>query len=78
MQRVLIPWSNVRTPGISAVVVTSETHTTDPIVDVSHTAVEELLAAFAAFCGAWQQGDRHGCALVAPLLTKHGVAPLPL
>jgi hypothetical protein len=78
MKRVLIPWSCIRTPGISAVVVTSEMLATDPIVTVPHAAVDELLAAFSAFCGSWQQGDRHGCAIVAPLLARHGVLPVPL
>lgn len=78
MQRVLIPWSRIHTPGISAVVVADDVSTADPIVTIPHAAADELIAAFAAFCGSWQQGDRHGCALVAPLLTRHGVAPLPL
>jgi len=78
MQRVLIPWSKIHTPGISAVVLVDDVSTADPIVTVPHAAADELSAAFAAFCGSWQQGDRHGCALVAPLLTKHGVALLPL
>jgi hypothetical protein len=78
MQRVLIPWSRIHTPGISALVLVDDVHTADPIVTVPHAAVDELIAAFAAFCGSWQQGDRHGCALVAPLLTRHGVAALPL
>jgi len=53
-------------------------HTGDPIIEVPHSAVDELIAAFSAFCSSWQQGDRHGCAIVTPLLTKYGVAPLPL
>ncbi len=78
MKRILIPWSQVRIPGVSAVVVKDELHTGDPIIEVPHSAVDELIAAFSAFCSSWQQGDRHGCAIVTPLLTKYGVAPLPL
>ena len=78
MQRVLIPWSKIHTPGISAVIVVDDIYTADPIATVPHAAADELIAAFTAFCDSWQQGDRYGCALVAPLLTRHGVAPLPL
>ena len=78
MQRILIPWSQVRIPGVSAVVVKGELQTSDPIIEVPHSTVDELMAAFSAFCGSWQQGDRHACAILTPLLTKHGVAPLPL
>ena len=78
MQRVLIPWSKIHTPGISALVLVDDLPTADPIVTVPHAAADELIAAFAAFCGSWQQGDRRGCALVAPFLTRYGVAPLPL
>ena len=76
--RILLPWSKIHTPGISAVEITDETHSADPIVDVPHSAAAELTAAFAAFCGSWQQGDRHGCTIVSPFLTKYGVTPLPL
>ena len=78
MQRVLIPWSKIHTPGITAVILVDDVSTADPVVTVPHAAADELIAAFAAFCGSWQQGDRRGCALVAPLLSRHGVAPLPL
>jgi len=78
MQHVLIPWSQIRTPGVNAMVVTDEVQTSDPIIAVPHAAVEELIAAFSAFCGSWQQGDRHGCAILTPLLTRHGIVPLPL
>ena len=78
MKRVLIPWSQVSIPGVSAVVLKDEIHTGDPVIEVPHSAVDELIAAFMAFCAAWQQGDRHGCAIVAPLLTRHGLVPLPL
>ena len=76
--RILLPWSKIHIPGISAVEITGDTHGTDPIVDVPHSAAAELIAAFAAFCGSWQQGDRHGCTIVSPFLTKYGVTPLPL
>ena len=76
--RILLPWSKIHIPGISAVEITDDLLGTDPIVDVPHSAAAELTAAFAAFCGSWQQGDRHGCAIVSPFLTKYGVTPLPL
>ena len=76
--RLLLPWSKIRTPGISAIEITDDTPSADPIVEVPQNAAAELTAAFAAFCGSWQQGDRRGCAIVAPLLAKHGVLPVPL
>jgi hypothetical protein len=76
--RLLLPWSKIHTPGISAIEITDDTTGTDPVVDLPRCAAAELTAAFAAFCGSWQQGDRHGCAIVSPLLTKYGVTPLPL
>jgi hypothetical protein len=78
MKRILLPWSKVGTPGITAEVVEGDVQTDDPIVEVPHGAAVELAAAFAAFCGSWQQGDARACAMVAPLLAKYGVAPLPL
>jgi hypothetical protein len=76
--RILLPWSKIDIPGVSAIQITDDMHSTDPIVDVLHSAAAELVAAFAAFSGSWQQGDMHGCAIVSPFLTKYGVTPLPL
>ena len=76
--RILLPWSKIEIPGIAAIEITDDTPGTDPIVDLPHSAAAELTAAFAAFCGSWQQGDRHGCTIVSPFLTKYGVTPLPL
>lgn len=78
MTRILLPWSKACTPGITVEVVEGDIQTSDPIIELSHRGAMELAAAFAAFCGSWQQGDRRGCAMVAPLLAKYGVAPLPL
>jgi hypothetical protein len=44
MQRIILPWSQARTPGINAEVVTDEVPTTDPIIIVSHAAVGEVRA----------------------------------
>jgi hypothetical protein len=76
--RILLPWSKIDIPGVTAIEITDDMHRADPIVDVPHSAAAELTAAFAAFCGSWQQGDRHGCAIVSPFLTKYGITPLPL
>ena len=76
--RILLPWSKIGIPGVSAIEITDDTPCTDPIIDVLRSAAAELTAAFAAFCGSWQQGDRHGCAIVSPFLTKYGVTSLPL
>lgn len=78
MLHIRIPWSQVHVPGITAQVVPGPLAISDPVVAVAPGAAPELLAAFMAFCGSWQQGDQQGCALVAPLLARHGVAPLPL
>jgi hypothetical protein len=78
MKRILLPWSRIRTPGITAEEVTGDQATTDPIVDVPPSAAPELTAAFAAFCASWQQGDRHACRAVQPLLAKYGVIVQPL
>ena len=75
MQRIILPWSQARTPGINAEVVTDEAPTTDPTIIVSHAAVAEVRAIFAAFCASWQQGDRKGCELLRPLLAAHGIVP---
>jgi hypothetical protein len=76
--RILLPWSKIEIPGIAAIEIADDMQCIDPIVDVPHSAAAELTAAFAAFCGSWQQGDRHGCTIVSPFLTKYGVTPLPL
>jgi hypothetical protein len=75
MQRIILPWSQAHTPGINAEVVTDEMPTTDPIITVSHAAVAEIRAIFAAFCASWQQGDRNACELLRPLLAAHGIVP---
>ena len=75
MQRIILPWSQAPTPGINAEVVTDEVLTTDPIIIVSHAAVAEIRAIFAAFCASWQQGDRRACELLSPLLAAHGIVP---
>jgi hypothetical protein len=75
MQHLILPWSNAQVPGISAEIVTDETHSTDPIIMIPDHAVAEVRAIFAAFCASWQQGDTHACDLLHPLFTKHGVTP---
>ena len=78
MKRILLPWSRIRIPGITAEEVTGDQVTIDPIIDVPPSAAPELAAAFAAFCASWQQGDRLACRAVQPLLTKYGVIVQPL
>jgi hypothetical protein len=78
MRRILLPWSRIRTPGVTAEEVTGDHMAIDPIVDVPSSAVPELAAALAAFCASWQQGDRHACRAVQPLLATYGVIVQPL
>jgi hypothetical protein len=73
--RVVLPWSQIHVPGICAEIVTSETIAADPIVVIPPSAVAEVRAIFAAFCASIQQGDIEGCALLRPLLAKHGIVP---
>ena len=76
MQRIVLPWSQARTPGINAEVVTDEVLTTDPIIIVSHAAVAEIRAIFAAFCASLQQGDRNACELLRPLFAAYDIVPV--
>ena len=46
--RILLPWSKIHIPGVTAVEITDGTQCIDPIVDVPHSAAAELTAAFAA------------------------------
>jgi hypothetical protein len=75
MLRVILPWSQANIPGITAKIAGDTALTTDPIITVSHAAVAEVRAIFAAFCASWQQGDRKGCELLRPLLAAHGIVP---
>jgi hypothetical protein len=78
MKRLLLPWSQIHIPGITAEVVEGRIQADDLIVEVPPSAVPELAAAFAAFCASWQQSDRHACRAVQPLLAKYGVIVQPL
>ena len=75
MQQLILPWSNAHIPGVIAEVITSEIHSTDPIITIPQHAVAEVRAIFAAFCASWQQGDQRACDLLQPLFAKYGVTP---